>query len=117
MSTDLSLLVKSKMFPEKLTYELLDIVRRDDAVEGLIDHINYKMANNASQIESLERQLSSYNETIEVLRGDLRDATAQLKEVTLKKDINFHSLVAKFQEEHKRPPSLDEVWEAILEKL
>lgn len=111
--------LRGKNLPEDTYFQLLEIVRRENATEGLIDFIeeisvgnisvdNDKINEYVDKIQDLEEKISELEEKLEectVSRDELEEAE-QLKSKRLS------DFVDDFQEKNDRYPSIDEVWEA-----
>lgn len=111
--------LRGKNLPEDTYFQLLEIVRRENAIEGLIDFIEEISAGNISvdneetdeyvdKIQNLEEKISELEEKLE----ECTESRDELEEAEQLKSEKLSKFVESFQEDNDRYPSIDEVWEA-----
>lgn len=107
--------IRGKMFSNDLMYELLEIARRENPAEELINFIagSYRDAD-----EELEVKLEDAKEELEQLRklpAEIAKLNKTIEGYESSGPIiaaNFKSFVGKFRDAMGRHPSIDETWEA-----
>lgn len=115
MNQDLANFVRSKDFPENDKFDLFEILRRDNIVEGLIDYIS---ETRIAVIEDYEDTIYGLKDKINDLErevGENEDAKETLDELEEKEELkaeNLSAFLEEFEEENNRHPSIEEVWEA-----
>lgn len=115
MNQDLANFVRSKDFPENDKFDLFEILRRDNIVEGLIDYIS---ETRRAVIEDYEDTIDGLKDKINDLErevGENEDAMETLDELEEKEELkaeNLSTFLENFENENDRHPSIEEVWEA-----
>lgn len=115
MNQDLANFVRSKDFPENDKFDLFEILRRDNIVEGLIDYIS---ETRIAVIEDYEDTIYGLKDRIKDLEREVEEnegAQEALDELEEKEELKADTLTGfldDFIGENNRHPSIEEVWEA-----
>ena len=102
-------------FSNEQKYELLDIIRRENVVEELI---NYILLRETKLVCYEEAEYDNLKDEIENLKhtNNLQEQTIQRLRVTCENKKlaaeSFTKFVETFQKENNRYPSIDEAWNA-----
>jgi chromosome segregation ATPase len=113
--------IRSKSLLSDLMFELFDIARRENVVEGLIDYIAEKfpeLYGAEDKIGELECNVEQLEERVTELEQELKESKEKIEEYeadTIESYDSFKIFVEKFKEENNRHPSIDETWEAVWE--
>ena len=116
---DINNYLRCKGLPDEIYFQLLEIVRRENAIEGLIDFIEEISAGNirvdndetneyVDKIQNLEEKISELEEKLE----ECTESRDELEEAEQLKSERLSEFVENFQEKNNRYPSIDEAWEA-----
>lgn len=109
---DAQLYIRGKVFPNPIQYELFEILRKENSVEGLIDYIH-------DMLEKENAELEEHRLEIERLR-EMSNEVAKLHKViegyehlidSNKLKVSLEEFIKTFKEKNDRYPSLDETWE------